>query len=78
MARWQSWYVTGHIQSRQVRGQRVVEIVAEDVQYLRNIDWDRGKLAAKRLVNENSKCQPPVGIDLDNFEIHSVDVPGQG
>lgn len=70
--------VTGHIQSREVRGQRVVEIVAEDVQYLRNIDWERGKLAVQRLTTGENKRRLPVGFDsLDDLDPQAMEISEQ-
>lgn len=44
--------VMGHIQQRiTVKGFKSVEIVAEEVQFIRNIDWDRGEEARKGLVS---------------------------
>jgi single-stranded DNA-binding protein len=36
--------VEGHIQIRQVKGEGiVVEVVAEDVDFIRNVDWEKGR-----------------------------------
>lgn len=70
--------VTGHLQSREVRGQRVVEIIAEDVQYLRNIDWERGKETIKRLTEGEGGRRLPVGFDsLDDLEPWAEESPQQ-
>lgn len=43
--------VTGHIQQRKTRrGDLVFEIVADEVEFLRNIDWDSGERVRKDLV----------------------------
>jgi single-stranded DNA-binding protein len=42
---------TGHIQTRQTKiGKAVFEIVAEEVEYLRNIDWETGQRVRDDLV----------------------------
>ena len=45
--------VMGHIQQRvTTKGFKSVEIVAEEVQFIRNIDWERGEDTRKNLVNQ--------------------------
>ena len=42
--------VFGHIQQRVHDGNRLFEIVAEEIQYLRNVDWERGEQIRMDLV----------------------------
>ena len=43
--------VIGHIQQRKTRkGDQVFEIVAEEVEFLRNIEWEAGERVRKDLV----------------------------
>jgi single-stranded DNA-binding protein len=42
--------VFGHIQQRVHDGNRLFEIVAEEIQYIRNVDWDRGEQIRMELV----------------------------
>lgn len=43
--------VNGHIQSRKRETGLLFEVVAREVQYLRNIDWDRGEVVRLDLVS---------------------------
>ncbi len=50
--------VEGHLQIRQVRNEGiVVEVVAEDVDFIRNIDWDKGRKRYQEMVAAG-KVQP--------------------
>lgn len=42
--------VTGHIQCRKHLSEIVFEVVATDVQFIRNVDWDRGEEVREDLV----------------------------
>ena len=43
--------VTGHIQARKLRnGEQIFEIVADEVEFLRNIEWEAGERVRKDLV----------------------------
>jgi len=50
--------VEGHIQIRQVKNEGiVVEVVGEDVDFIRNIDWDKGRARYQEMVAAG-KIQP--------------------
>lgn len=49
--------VLGHIQMRFNNNERIVEVAAEDVQFIRNIDWERGEETRRRLV-ERGQLRP--------------------
>ena len=50
--------IEGHLQIRQVRNEGiVVEVVAEDVDFIRNIDWDKGRRRYQEMVAAG-KIQP--------------------
>ena len=50
--------IEGHLQIRQVRNEGiVVEVVAEDVDFIRNIDWDKGRKRYQEMVAAG-KIQP--------------------
>jgi single-stranded DNA-binding protein len=71
--------VIGHIQQRTThKGSLVFEIVAEEVEFLRNIDWEAGERARRDLVQrgllrEASKEQDLSGVGvMDALESESV------
>ena len=59
--------VMGHIQQRTTtKGFKSVEIVAEEVQFIRNIDWERGEEVRKTLVSRGQLR--PSHVDLVSIE----------
>jgi hypothetical protein len=58
--------VIGHIQQRTTReGKMVFEVVAEEVEFLRNIDWEAGERVRQDLVLRGLLRPPHKGTDQD-------------
>jgi hypothetical protein len=58
--------VIGHIQQRTTRqGKMVFEIVAEEVEFLRNIEWESGARVRQDLVARGLLCPSHNGKDRD-------------
>ena len=58
--------VIGHIQQRVTRkGDMVFEIVADEVEFLRNIDWEAGERARQELVRRGLLRPSQPAIDRD-------------
>ena len=73
--------IIGHIQQRYLRGGSLAfEIVAEEVEFLRNIDWESGERVRKDLVQRGLLREAFTDPDLDGsgateFDISAYDPP---
>lgn len=63
-------HVLGHVQTRQTRkGQFVFEVVAEEIDFLRNIDWERGENVRRDLVARGVLRRSRGGEDIDGASV---------
>ncbi len=80
-------YVAGHIQQRMAHDEHVFEIVAEDVEFIRNIDWINGERVREDLtlrgllrpstrgkysVEKNAEDAPSPDEYPDSFSVEDI------
>jgi single-stranded DNA-binding protein len=58
-------FVIGHVQQRELEGKIVTEVVAEEVQFLRNINWEMGVAKRQELVDRGELRPHHVYDDRD-------------